>query len=94
MDPQLSRGKNQELLPLDAVQVHTVLPKLLGRFSEWKDRLRVSYVSGYNMLHFTPLQKLNSGSNSSYSISDQLQINPAFSITGEFLQPIKLLCCC
>lgn len=83
VDPELKVGSSNTVLPLDAIQLHTVLPKLLGPFPEWRDRLRVSHISEYNMIHFTPLQQLNLESNSSYSISDQLKINPAFSTPGK-----------
>ena len=69
---------------MDSLQLQTVLPKLLGPFTEWKEKLRVSYEAGYNMMHFTPLQSLNGDSKSSYSISDQLKLNPAFSTPGRF----------
>lgn len=82
VDPTLRVGKSDRPLGMDAVQLQTVLTKLLGPFPEWRDRLLVSHKSGYNMIHFTPLQKLNSESHSSYSISDQLSLNPAFSTSG------------
>ncbi|XP_067951516.1 glycogen debranching enzyme-like [Watersipora subatra] len=82
VDPNLIVGPYDELLSMDSIQLQTVLPKLLGCFSEWKDRLLVSKKTGYNMIHFAPLQSLNKESNSSYSISDQLVLNPAFSTPG------------
>ena len=78
VDPVLTIGKDNHILPLDAICMHTVLPKSLGLFSTWKDRLLVSLKSGYNVIHFTPIQKLGS-SNSSYSIADQLSLNSSFS---------------
>lgn len=70
-----------ETIPLDCVSLQTVLSKSLGPLSEWYDRLRVTKETGYNMIHFTPIQQLGK-SNSSYSLSDQLSINAAHHSPG------------
>ena len=41
----------------------------------------ISYRTGFNMIHFTPVQRLGN-SDSAYSLSDQLQLNVAFSPPG------------
>lgn len=83
VDPVLSfspddcEDEENEELSLDSIQCQSVLSKLLGPFPEWEGRLKVSYETGYNMIHFTPIQELGQ-SNSAYSIRNQLCLNPIF----------------
>ncbi|GAB1601007.1 glycogen debranching enzyme-like isoform X1 [Argonauta hians] len=76
VDPLLHMG--DERISMNTVMCQSVLAKSLGPFKEWKNRLEVAKESGYNMIHFTPLQELGR-SNSSYSIRNQLTLNPIFS---------------
>eukprot|EP00092_Neocalanus_flemingeri_P012105 GFUD01013053.1.p1 GENE.GFUD01013053.1~~GFUD01013053.1.p1 ORF type:complete len:1475 (+),score=544.67 GFUD01013053.1:73-4497(+) len=71
VDPEL-------VYPLDSIICQTVLSKLLGPLPTWKDKLEVAHRSGYNMVHFTPIQALGA-SNSAYSLADQHQLNKTFS---------------
>lgn len=78
VDPELTIGKSRSRLPLDGIRCQTVLSKLLGPFSEWEGRLVVAKYSGYNVVHFTPLQALGA-SNSAYALNDLSTLNPVFS---------------
>ena len=44
-------------LPLDSLMCQTVLSKLLGPLDSWRDKLEVASQSGFNMVHFTPVQR-------------------------------------
>ena len=61
----------------DGISCQTYITKLLGPFSEWKQRFQVAYESGYNMIHLTPPQQLGS-SRSAYSISNQLRMDSLY----------------
>lgn len=78
VDPVLKVGKMNDRLPLDAICCQSVLPKLLGKLPDWVQSLQVSKESGYNMVHFTPIQELGK-SGSSFSIKDQLKLDPVYS---------------
>ncbi|CAF3536377.1 unnamed protein product [Rotaria sp. Silwood1] len=57
---------NGQVLEQEYITCQSVLSKSLGPLSEWLSRIEVRYHSGYNMIHFTPIQSLSNISNSSY----------------------------
>ncbi|CAI2172544.1 650_t:CDS:10 [Funneliformis geosporum] len=61
-------------LPLDGIVIQSVLPKLLGKLSEWDPHIKAISDLGYNMIHFVPMQTRGL-SNSPYSIYDQLSFS-------------------
>ncbi|KAM7344638.1 glycogen debranching enzyme isoform 4-T5 [Cochliomyia hominivorax] len=79
VEPNLCVGPSgaQKVIPLNSVRCQTVLTKLLGPINTWEAKLRVAKESGYNMVHFTPIQELG-GSQSAYSLRNQLRVNPHF----------------
>ncbi|UJR24125.1 hypothetical protein I4U23_027092 [Adineta vaga] len=74
---------SNEILNPNSITCQTILSKCLGSYSEWLSRLEVSYHSGYNFLHFTPIQSLSEISNSSYSIKDHHKLNSLFQCSYE-----------
>ena len=70
----------REQLSLDAVQCQTYVSKLLGSLDGWQERLMVTKESGYNFVHFTPLEALGY-SRSAYSLADHRRLDETFTIT-------------
>lgn len=74
---------NSHALPLDALSIFSVVSKFMGKYpEEWEKHLRGISARGYNMIHFTPLQKRGE-SNSPYSLYDQLAFDSEIFPNGE-----------
>ena len=68
VEPNLTVGAEKRSLPLDCIQCQSVLTKNLGPFPTWEGRLKVAKESGYNMIHFTPLQVIQHTVQKSYTL--------------------------
>lgn len=77
VEPEVRVCKDRQILKLESLRCQTVLSKCLGPLSTWEDKLRVAKESGYNLIHFTPIQEL-ADSRSAYSLKDQLKIDPMY----------------
>jgi len=56
VQPKLKVGSLKTPVPLHGIVCQTFLSKNLGPFSGWLERLMVAKKTGYNAIHFTPLQ--------------------------------------
>lgn len=72
VEPELVLPNGRKVHPND-LEIQTCLTKSLGPLDEWKSQLAVTANSGYNCVHFTPIQALSQFSKSSYSIRDHLR---------------------
>lgn len=63
-------------LPLNAGCLLSVISVRLGHVSRWESVLASAARQVFNVIHFTPVQKLGH-SGSSYSLGDQLEVNAA-----------------
>ncbi|KAK3044218.1 hypothetical protein LTS18_001862, partial [Coniosporium uncinatum] len=81
VEPKLSLQGSP--FPIDSLIIFSIISKLMGKNPEdWDKHLRGISQRGYNMVHFTPLQK-RGDSNSPYSIFDQHLFDPEYFPNGE-----------
>jgi glycogen debranching enzyme len=69
-------------LPLDGLNILTVVSKWMGPISEWRAHFAEASRRGYTVLHWTPLQERGE-SDSPYSIRDQMRYDPSMFISAE-----------
>ncbi|KAJ3227740.1 hypothetical protein HK099_000413 [Clydaea vesicula] len=62
------------LLPMDGINLLTVIPKWLPIIPKWESYFKSISETGYNMVHFAPLSTRGE-SNSPYAIFDQLALS-------------------
>ncbi|KAJ2585082.1 bifunctional 4-alpha-glucanotransferase/amylo-alpha-1,6-glucosidase, partial [Coemansia sp. RSA 1804] len=72
VDPQLMLAG--QYLPLDGIVLQSVNPKWMGPMNAWSPHFASSHKTGYNMIHFIPMQQ-RGGSNSPYSLYNQLELS-------------------
>jgi glycogen debranching enzyme len=74
---------NDSKLPIDSLSIFSVISKCMGEYPrDWEKHLQGIKSREYNMVHFTPLME-RGGSNSPYSIRDQLKFDPVCFPRGE-----------
>ncbi|RPA84891.1 hypothetical protein BJ508DRAFT_205664 [Ascobolus immersus RN42] len=73
---------NGKYLPPSSLSIYSVVSKWLGPLTEWDKQFEYVARKGYNMIHFTPLNH-RGGSNSPYSLRDQLTFDPEIFTNGE-----------
>lgn len=73
-DHIISDKSRDYTLNMNSICILTVVPKWIGKISEWRSHFQHISYSGYNAIHFVPLQKRGS-SNSPYSLFDQLALS-------------------
>lgn len=72
--PSMISMNDGSLVDPDKIVLQTVVSKWMGSIEEWDAHLLASKEAGYNMIHFTPLQRRGL-SNSPYSIYDHLELS-------------------
>ncbi|KAG8525296.1 uncharacterized protein KY384_008940 [Bacidia gigantensis] len=81
VSPKLTIG--EEIIPLDALSIFSVVTRLMGDFPhDWERHLKGIASRDYNMVHFTPPVERGE-SRSPYSLYDQLKFDPKFFFNGE-----------